>query len=40
MSVEQDNSPEIAAMIGASVAISISDIPFNGPIGGVVIRSC
>ena len=37
MSVEQDNSPEIAAMIGASVAISISDIPFNGPIGGVVL---
>ncbi len=35
MSVEQDNAPEIAAMIGASVAISISDIPFNGPIGGV-----
>jgi len=37
MSVEQDNSPEIAAMIGASVAISISDIPFNGPIGGVIL---
>ena len=35
MSVEQDNAPEIAAMIGASVAISISDIPFAGPIGGV-----
>ncbi len=35
MSVEQDNSPEIAAMIGASIAISISDIPFAGPIGGV-----
>ncbi len=29
MSVEQDNSPEIAAMIGASVAISISDIPLT-----------
>lgn len=37
LSVEQDNSPEIAAMIGASAALSISDIPFNGPIGGVVI---
>ncbi len=37
MSVEQDNSPEIAAMIGASAALSISDIPFNGPIGGVVL---
>lgn len=37
MSVEQDNSPEIAAMIGSSIALSISDIPFNGPIGGVVL---
>lgn len=37
LSVDQDNSPEIAAMIGSSVAISISDIPFNGPIGGVII---
>ncbi len=37
MSVEQDNSPEIAAMIGASIALSISDIPFAGPIGGVMV---
>ncbi len=37
LSVDQDNSPEIAAMIGTSAAISISDIPFNGPIGGVVL---
>lgn len=37
MSVDQDNSPEIAAMIGSSVALSISDIPFNGPIGGVIL---
>lgn len=37
MSVDQDCSPEVAAMIGASIALSISDIPFNGPIGGVVI---
>ncbi|MBE7039710.1 MAG: polyribonucleotide nucleotidyltransferase [Ruminococcaceae bacterium] len=37
LSVEQDNSPEITAMNGASVAISISDIPFNGPIGGVIV---
>ncbi|MCL2163873.1 MAG: polyribonucleotide nucleotidyltransferase [Oscillospiraceae bacterium] len=37
LSVEQDNSPEIAAMIGTSVAVSISDIPFNGPIGGVIL---
>ncbi|MEG0484654.1 MAG: polyribonucleotide nucleotidyltransferase [Oscillospiraceae bacterium] len=35
MSVEQDNSPEIIGMIGASIAIAISDIPWNGPIGGV-----
>jgi len=33
LSVDQDQSPEIAAMIGASIAVSISDIPFNGPIG-------
>ncbi len=37
MSVDQDNTPEIAAMIGTSIAISISDIPFNGPIGGIII---
>jgi len=37
MSVDQDNSPEIAAMIGTSVALCISDIPFNGPIGGIVL---
>lgn len=37
LSVDQDNSPEIAAMIGTSAAISISDVPFNGPIGGVVL---
>ena len=35
MSVDPDCSPEITAMIGASVALSISDIPWNGPIGGV-----
>ena len=34
MSVDPDCSPEITAMIGASVALSISDIPWNGPIGG------
>lgn len=37
LSVDQDNSPEIAAMIGTSAAISISDVPWNGPIGGVVL---
>ena len=35
LAVDHDCSPEIAAMIGASVALSISDIPWNGPIGGV-----
>ena len=37
MSVDPDCSPEITAMIGASVALSISDIPWNGPIGGAFI---
>ncbi|NIK68879.1 polyribonucleotide nucleotidyltransferase [Paenibacillus sp. BK033] len=35
MSVDQNCTPEIAAMIGTSAALSISDVPFNGPIGGV-----
>lgn len=35
MSVEQDCSPEFAAMFGSSLALCISDIPFNGPIAGV-----
>lgn len=35
LSVEQDNPPEVAAMIGTSIAIAISDVPWNGPIGGV-----
>ena len=35
MSVDQDCSPEIAGMIGTSIAISISDIPWKGPIAGV-----
>jgi len=33
--VEQDNSPEVAAMIGAAAALEISDIPFNGPTAAV-----
>ena len=37
MSVEQDNSPEIAAMIGAATAVAISDIPFNGPVCSVSV---
>ncbi len=35
LSVDQDASPEMAAMFGASLALCISDIPFNGPIAGV-----
>ena len=35
LSVDPDCSPEITAMIGASIALSISDIPWNGPIGGL-----
>ncbi|WP_163652738.1 polyribonucleotide nucleotidyltransferase [Listeria sp. PSOL-1] len=34
-SVDQDCSPEMAAMLGSSAALSISDIPFEGPIAGV-----
>lgn len=37
VSVDQDNPPEMAAMVGASCALSISDIPFDGPIAGVRI---
>ena len=37
MSVDQDCSPEIAAMFGASLALTISDIPWNGPIAGVFV---
>ena len=37
MSVDQDNSPEIAAMIGAATAVAISDIPFNGPVCSVFV---
>ncbi|RAI82794.1 polyribonucleotide nucleotidyltransferase [Macrococcoides goetzii] len=35
MSVDPNNSPEMAAMIGSSMALSVSDIPFEGPIAGV-----
>ena len=37
ISVDQDCPPEIAAMIGSSLALTISDIPFNGPIAGVEV---
>ncbi|MEF9951220.1 MAG: polyribonucleotide nucleotidyltransferase [Clostridium sp.] len=37
LSVDTDNSPEILAINGASLALSISDIPFEGPLGAVVV---
>ncbi len=37
LSVEQDNAPDIVGMLGASIAIAISDIPWNGPIAGVSV---
>ena len=37
MSVDPDCSPEITAMIGASIALSISDIPWEGPISGISV---
>jgi len=37
LSVDRDCSAEIAAMIGASAAVAISDVPWNGPIAGVVV---
>ena len=37
MSVDEDCSPEVAAMIGTSIALSISDIPWGGPISAVFV---
>lgn len=37
LAVDPDNSPEIVGMIAASIAIAISDIPWNGPVGGVSV---
>ncbi|WP_207707272.1 polyribonucleotide nucleotidyltransferase [Crassaminicella thermophila] len=37
LSVDQDCTPDVVAMIGSSIALSISDIPFDGPTGSVVI---
>ncbi len=37
LAVDPDASPEILGMIGASIAVSISDIPWNGPIGGIYV---
>lgn len=37
MSVDQDCTPEMAAMLGSSLALSVSDIPFEGLIAGVIV---
>ena len=37
LSVDTDNSPEMTALFGSSLALSISDLPFNGPIASVVV---
>ncbi len=37
LSVDKDCSPEMAALFGASLALSISDIPFSGPVAGVIV---
>ena len=37
LSVDQDNSPEMAAMFGSSLCLGISDIPFDGPVAGVMV---
>src|SRR5574344_3079917 len=37
LSVDPDNSPEMTAMLGSSLALGISDIPFDGPIAGIIV---
>lgn len=37
LAVDQDNQPDIVAMVGSSIALSISDIPFDGPTGSVFV---
>lgn len=37
LSVDQDCAPEIAGMIGVSAALGVSDVPFDGPIAGVIV---
>jgi polyribonucleotide nucleotidyltransferase len=37
LSVDQDNPPEISAMVGASAALYLSNIPFQDPVGGVIV---
>ncbi|MCL5040146.1 MAG: polyribonucleotide nucleotidyltransferase [Firmicutes bacterium] len=37
LSVDHDHAPEVCSLIGASAALSLSDIPFEGPIGAVIV---
>ncbi|HHU53312.1 MAG TPA: polyribonucleotide nucleotidyltransferase [Clostridiaceae bacterium] len=37
LSVDQDNAPEITAMLGSAIATAISDVPWNGPMAGVQV---
>ena len=37
LSVDPDNSPEMAALFGSSLALGISDIPFDGPVAGIIV---
>lgn len=37
LSVDQDNSPEITALLGSSLCLGISNIPFDGPVAGVIV---
>ena len=37
LSVDQDYTPDVVSMIGSSIALTISDIPFNGPTGSVIV---
>lgn len=37
LSVDQDHTPDVVSMIGSSIALTISDIPFNGPTGSAIV---
>ena len=37
LSVDQDNTPEMTALLGSSLALCISEIPFDGPVAGVIV---
>ena len=40
LSVDQDCTPEMSALFGSSLAICISNIPFDGPVAGVIVGRC